>query len=207
MATTTSDNETASSITLSLETLTKEYNNILNTYSQVQTDYSNFLISQKKTPNTVTLVSIPSSQYLRSGKSPVVASTENNFAIIPQEQEYLNILTKLNIQLTEINTKILNTISDAEPLYNSLTTESQQQNQTLLNKYKKLTKEREEIDAYLNNTNVTLQQEEDYTSLIVNSNYLKFSLLFILVVIFVIILMNIGVSSAMSSNTYSTFSG
>ena len=126
--------------------------------------------------------------FLRSGEGETKPSSSKLIiAIIPEEKQLLLILNSINQKLTSINSKILATIENAQPLYNTQYAERITTTKELQQNFLNLTKQREKISKKLQDYE-DLEKEEITGSLMVNSNYYSFILLLFLAIIIIFLL-------------------
>ena len=128
---------------------------------------------------------------LSTGEGSITPSSNNNTVIVPQLVQYLDVMIVLNTKLTNINNQILKLTDQAQPMYNNLTSQTQQKKQQLNKAYNRLVAERDRIEKLVNDYD-TLQDDENYNYSLTNSNYLSYVLLLALAILVIIILMNIG---------------
>jgi superfamily II RNA helicase len=133
--------------------------------------------------------------WLRSGESNIIAGKENDYSIIKKDQYLLSIIENLNEQLIDINQKIMEIISDNQPVLDSNVEDNQDQNSTLIDNYKQLTQDREKI-AQLTNEYQTLEEQQIQGDIKINQNYYSFLLLIILAIIIIFMLYSFSGSSS-----------
>jgi len=125
--------------------------------------------------------------WLRSGEGNVVASVENDYAIIPKGERLLKIIEYINLELTNINEKIQEIIKTGKDIYNYQIQERKSKSLELLEQYKLLMSERDKItdikDAYK-----TLHEKENNQNIMITQNYYSYILLFFLSIVFIFIL-------------------
>jgi hypothetical protein len=138
--------------------------------------------------------------WLRTGEGSAMPSLENDYAIIPKQKIYLDVIKKINIRLSEINNKILDLIKQSNPIYeNQLDDRSQQE--IILNKnYNHLKEERLKIEKKIQDF-YDLDEESENTNLIIKKNYYSYVFSIILLIIAVIILIRIGIAGLKSTNS------
>jgi hypothetical protein len=105
----------------------------------------------------------------------------------------------LNARLTNINNRILQVTNQAEPVYNNLNEERYKKKKELEQSYNNLVQERDKVEQLVNEYE-TLQDDETYNNLTTNSNYLSFVLLFLLGILVIVILTNIGTTGSASQS-------
>jgi hypothetical protein len=124
---------------------------------------------------------------LRTGDSPIVPSTENSYAIVPESVKLLYEMGSINQELISINQQITSLINNAQPLYNSEVSQRFVQQETLLQNYEKLQQEREKIlDLLKEYENLDNTQSNDKIK--VNHNYFVYILLLILAIAIIALL-------------------
>jgi hypothetical protein len=82
---------------------------------------------------------------LRTGTGNTVPTGPDDYAIIPENLRYLNILQRLNTQLTNINEQLLNRINTSEPFYNEQDGKREEKKIYLKKQFQNLLKENENI--------------------------------------------------------------
>jgi hypothetical protein len=140
--------------------------------------------------------------FLRTGDGTTVPSNSNDYAIIPESQQYLLNMQSLNQQLTEINQQIMNIISNqGDQVYSSEQTQRSSKKKQLSQNYNKLMQEKKKIEKQLNEYK-NLEEEQYNSELVTNSNYFSYVLLLFLAII--CIYMVIKISSTSNSQNYNT---
>jgi hypothetical protein len=223
------ENENNSNI-LHLESLVKQYDTLLIQYTQVQTDYINFLkvnvtTNQTNSSTNSKLVSIKGSTFwgtsgisssnvssvgqcsalcsstsgctgatynsnsgtqnncfLRSGDGDVIAGTTSQYAIVPQNKEYLLTLQNLNAQLMQVNSEISNFIQTNSSMFSTQNNDRLEQYKILQQNFEELAKERIRIASELSQFQ-SLNEKQGQSELIVTKNYYSYILLLFLVII------------------------
>jgi hypothetical protein len=139
--------------------------------------------------------------FLRSGEGSVVPSSETDTAIVPLSKEYLNNIKNLNQQLTTINEKIMGiTASEGKNVYNTEEINRKNKNIELKQNYETLLNERKVISEKLKNLQ-SLEETQNDTGIVTNSNYLSYVLLLTFAVVIIVILVKISGSDSGSGNT------
>jgi PAN domain len=144
----------------------------------------------------------PSNQacWLRSGDGNLMPSTDASYvAIVPQNLIYLNALSNLNKQLTNLNQQIMSTISNSQGSYSTQQNNNAQLIQHLQSQYQGLQNDRGQIDITLKEFE-TLNQEQIDTGIMVNKYYATFLFWLFLVVIAAICLIMLSSSSSSNNN-------
>lgn len=131
---------------------------------------------------------------LRTGDSPLVPATNNSYAIIPQSKQMLLNIEELNQQLIELNQQMLNTITDAQPLYDETNQENSVVSQELQQTYQNLLEERNNI-AKLVAQYETLGETEKENNVMITKYYYSYILLLFLAGAIIILLVKISSSS------------
>jgi len=110
-----------------------------------------------------------------------------DYAIVSKGKQYLQNLQILNIQLTDINNKILSIINQAEPLYNEQDNQRTTKGELLKKNYYKLDGERKKINEIIHEYE-SLDEGQINGNLKIYSYYYYYILLLILVVILLFVL-------------------
>jgi hypothetical protein len=118
---------------------------------------------------------------IRTGDSPLVASSPDSYAIIPKEKMLLLNMEDINKQMLNINAKIEKIITSKTYVYEKTNKESQLKNKELIDNYEKLLDERRSIAEKLNEFE-TLDNTENENQIIVTKNYYTYILLIILAI-------------------------
>ena len=137
--------------------------------------------------------------WLRSGESKLKAGKENDYSIIKKDQHLLSLVQSLNEQLTSINQQIMKMTTTGQPLFDSNTQESQEQNSILINNYKQLTQDREKITKLMNEYQ-TLEEQQTQGDIKINQNYYSFLLLIGLAIIIIFMLYTFSGSTSNTSS-------
>jgi hypothetical protein len=132
---------------------------------------------------------------LRTGDSPIVPSTSNFYAIIPESVKLLYEMESINEELINVNQRITNSIANAEPLYNSETSQRFEQQKTLLKRYKELKQEREKILDLLKEYE-NLDNTHSNNKITITQNYYVYILLLILAIAIIALLYYLSKSSS-----------
>ena len=214
---------------LHLESLIKQYDTLLIQYTQVQTDYINFLkVNGSTTQSSGTsknLVNIKGSTFwgssgisssnvptvgqcsalcsttsgcsgatynsnsgtqnncfLRSGDGQVISGTSNQYAIVPQNNEYLLTLQSLNGQLMQVNSQIASFIQTNNKVLSQQNSERLEKYNLLQKNYQNLEVERIKILSELSQFQ-SLEEIQNQSELVVNKNYYSYVVLMFLVLI------------------------
>ena len=121
---------------------------------------------------------------LRYGEGDIIPSiSEGDYAIVSLKQQYLQRMQDLNMQLTEINNKIIS-MSGTQP------SELMNEGKKLKDNYDRLKQERENIHKLINEYE-ELEETNTYSYLNVNSLYSKFisyAILVLILIVFVIVI-------------------
>jgi hypothetical protein len=118
---------------------------------------------------------------LRTGDSPIVPSTENSYAIVPESVKLLYEMESINQELISVNKKITDLINNAQPLYKSETSQRFEQQKILLRNYEELQQEREKILGLLKEYE-NLDNTQSNDKIMINRNYFIYILLLILAI-------------------------
>jgi len=136
---------------------------------------------------------------LRAGDSPIVSSNEDSYAIVPKAKQLLLNMEDINQQLIAINKQIVSKINVIKPVYNRNVNESANKNQKLIDNYKNLMEERENILELLRQYE-TLDSVENQHQIKINQNYYSYILLAILAIAIVFLLFKISLPSTVITN-------
>jgi hypothetical protein len=128
---------------------------------------------------------------LHGGDSKIVRDQEGVYAIIPKSKGILLKIESINQQLIATNKEIRNKIKTIEPVITTNINESSNKTQELLNNYKDLTAERENILDLLREYE-TLDSIENENQIIINKNYYSYFLLTILAIACIFLLYRIS---------------
>lgn len=214
---------------LHLESLVKQYDTLLIQYTQVQSDYINFLkvngsmgqssgtsknlvtikgstfwgsagISSSNVPTVGQCSAVCSSTagctgatynsnsgtqnncFLRSGDGQVISGTSNQYAIVPQNKEYLLTLQSLNAQLMQVNSEISSFIQTNNKVLSQQNSDRLEKYNLLQKNYQKLEVERVKILSELSQFQ-SLEEIQNQSELVVNKNYYSYVVLIFLVLI------------------------
>ena len=138
---------------------------------------------------------------LKTGDSNIIPSSNDSYAIVNEGKILLLKMEKLNNELININEKINEKINNLEPYLNNISREKQNNTNELINNYKNLLEERENI-AKLINDYETLEQTENENEIKITQNYYVYILYVILSIVAIFILYKI--STIFSSNSASS---
>ena len=143
---------------------------------------------------------------LRSGEGSTIPSSSNDYAIVNEGLQLLNIVNGLNMQLINVNKQILDKINNGKATYNTQVTERQQQNVILEENYDKLVEERRKIEVSIHEYE-SLDKAESDGNIAINQNYYSFLLLLaVSIVVFIILYKFSGsITSSNSSSMMSSF--
>lgn len=137
---------------------------------------------------------------LRSGDSDIVNGLPDDYAIVPKGKQLLLIVQKINIQLSDINTKIQTKTTSGQPIYEKLNQEKAVENNNLKVQFKQLVGEREKINKMLLEYQ-TLDQTQVEGSIVTSKNYYSYILLCIVSVLVVILLFKFLGTNTTTQNT------
>jgi len=137
---------------------------------------------------------------LRIGESPIIPAANDSYAIIPKGKLLLMNMNKLNNQLLDVNKEITQKIKTSQSLFNEVETQNDEKSQELIENYKELEDERENIIQLLKEYE-TLDTTENENQIKITQNYYTYILLFILAIVVVFLSIKI---SLMSPSTIQT---
>lgn len=143
--------------------------------------------------------------FLRTGDGSLIPSSSSNYAIVPLSKSHLLNMQSLNQQLSEINQQIMEIVeTQGDAIYKSEEMNRASQNKELQKNYKKLVKDRTEIEEKLNRFQ-DLDGEKNNSDLKTNANYSSYLLLMLLVILCFVVLFNVSAlfGSNNSSSSYS----
>jgi len=140
---------------------------------------------------------------IKSGEGPISAGTENDYAIVPENLKYLQIIQDLTERLTDINQEIIITLNKGEPLYSEQEIQRQQQNIILNKNYEELIKEREKVEGTIKKYK-DLDKKQNETNIFVSQKYLIYIFLIIIILIIVFLFVNF-LSSTTTPTDISSF--
>lgn len=149
---------------------------------------------------------------VRSGNSPIVPAGNDSYAIIPKSKQLLLNMEDINQQLLDTNKELTKKINTVQPIFYKTTQDAISKNQELINNYKLLNQERENILNLLRQ-NETLESVDNENLVKTNQNYYSFILLSILAIATIFLLYKFSFSGnaipqvvqyggELSSNTY-----
>jgi len=126
----------------------------------------------------------------RIGEGNLIPGLENDFAIIPQINQYTDTLYNINAQLIALNKKMIDVVNNSRPnLHKERETGNDLNNNLMLN-YDNLQNEKERINKLMNEYE-NIENTNKNTSIMVNEKYSKYtviSIFFIIIVILFILL-------------------
>ena len=131
---------------------------------------------------------------LSSGDPKIVRDKEHVYAIITKGKQLLLNMESINEQLIATNKEIVNKIKNIEPVINKNNDEMSNKNQELIDNYKDLMEEREEISNLLKDYD-TLDGVEDENQIKITKNYYSYILLLVVVILFIFLLYSISFPS------------
>lgn len=135
---------------------------------------------------------------IRTGDSPIIPSKNDSYAIVPKSKQLLMNMERLNEQLLNVNRRITDKIKLGGPIYYKSESEIGVKTQELIDNYKKLQVERNNIQKLVQEYE-TLDSTKSEHEITITKNYYTYILLFILVIVFIVILVKMSVSDATSS--------
>ena len=146
--------------------------------------------------------------FLRTGDGSLIPSSSSNYAIVPLSKSHLLNMQSLNQQLSEINQQIMEIVeTQGDAIYKSEEMNRASQNKELQKNYKKLVKDRTDIEEKLNRFQ-DLDGEKNNSDLKTNANYSSYLLLMLLAILCFVVLFNVSAlfgsnNSSSSSSSYS----
>jgi len=143
---------------------------------------------------------------LRTGDSPIIPSSNDSYAIIPKSKQLLMNMEDLNTQLLMLNKEIINKINNTQPVYDNLIVENNEKSKELLQNYKELEIERENIDKLLEQYE-SLDITEKNNQIYVNKNYYSYILLFVLAIAIIVVLFKISTHANLSNGSSFQYGG
>lgn len=130
---------------------------------------------------------------VRTGDSPIVPAGNESYAIIPKSKQLLLNMEDINQQLLDTNKELTRKINVAEPIFDKASQDTTSKNQELINNYKVLTQERENILNLLQQYE-TLESVDNENLIKINQNYYSFILLSILAIAIIFLLYKFSTS-------------
>jgi hypothetical protein len=141
---------------------------------------------------------------IRTGDTPLIASSNDSYAIVPKGKYLLTIMEDINNEMINVNNKILEKIDLLQPVYKTYYNNNNEMSQNLQKQYNNLMEERNNIKHLLNQYN-TLDSVQNENELRVTQQYYYYIILVIAFIFFVFILLKMVASSGSSnSSTFST---
>ncbi len=134
---------------------------------------------------------------LRTGEGDLVSSSDDNYAIIPENIKYLNTLKQLNKRLTDINKQIIQLINQNKPFYNTLSEKENERSNLLNQNYEQLNYEQIKIAKFLQDSE-DLDEAQNQGNITTNKNYYKFILLLIILIVCIVILLKFSSSASIA---------
>lgn len=226
------------SVTMDLENLKQQYDNLLSSYQQAVSNYINYLNYASTNKNYNPYSSMKGYAYngtgtageskattlenctyacstsplcsgatfvsnqclLRSGESPIVPSSYDSYAIVPEGVKLLFNIENINQQLINVNQQITSIMDNSNSLYDSQVEDRTDQQQTLLQNYKELSLERDKILSLLKDYE-TLDNTISNDDITIKSSYYTYILLLLIVIASGFILYKLSYSSSNTSIT------
>jgi len=148
------------------------------------------MCSQNSKCSGATFISSSNKCNLVTGDGSIVSSSNNSYAIIEKSRQMLMNIESINQQLIAANNKILNKIQTSEPQILHNNANAAINTQELIDNYKSLTEEREQIFETLRQYE-TLDSVKNENDIKVTKNYYSFILLAILVAIIIFTLVKL----------------
>ena len=143
---------------------------------------------------------------LRSGDGTIVSGSSNDTAIVPKETQLLSIVKNINEKLTQTNKQIQKLTKPAEKQFDIETGKRIISNNVLIEQYKDLIKERNQIESLLKEYQV-LDEQQTEGNITISQNYYSFILLMIIAMLVIFLLYKFSVSQVASSSTSVVQSG
>ena len=129
----------------------------------------------------------------------IPAPGSNNYSIIPKERQLLSNINSLNLQLADVNSKILKFIQGNKNLYTQIMDNRNIQFNQLQKNLVHLKFERMRLNNQINEFE-DLDEQQNYTSLSTNKNYYGYLFLVLLFLICLIILSKIIINKVVTDN-------
>jgi hypothetical protein len=130
---------------------------------------------------------------LKTGDSTTILASDDTYAIIPEEKHLLLNMEDLNQQLININKQITDKIILIEPDYDNKINKGKNNTLEIINRYKTLMLEREQISKMLNDY-TTLSYTENQNEVKITQNYYVYLLYCILTIVLIFLLSKIALS-------------
>jgi len=131
---------------------------------------------------------------LSGGDPKVVRDREGTYAIITKGKQLLLNMESINEELIATNKEIVNKIKNMEPVINNNLNEKSIKNKELVDNYKDLMEERDEISNLLKDYD-TLDGVENENQIKITKNYYSYFFLLILGIVFIFLLYSISFPS------------
>jgi uncharacterized protein YutD len=128
---------------------------------------------------------------LSGGDPKVVRAFPDTYAIVTKGKQLLLNMESINEELIATNKEIVNKIKNIEPIIHNNANERSIKNKELVNNYKDLMEERDEISNLLKDYD-TLDGVEKENQIKITKNYYSYFLLLILVIVFIFLLYSIS---------------
>lgn len=138
---------------------------------------------------------------IRTGDSTIVPTNNDSYAIVPKSKHLLMHMEDLNKQLLNVNRVIKNKIQIGQPTYDEVKRKSYEKSIQLIENYKELEEERENIRQLLKQYE-TLETTENVNEITITQNYYVYILLFILAIAIVFLLIKISIPT--NTSTFAT---
>ena len=138
---------------------------------------------------------------LKTGDSQIIPSSIDSYAIIPEGKRLLMNMENLNQELININKKISNKLNKLEPYFNDNNVDRKNNTIELIQNYKELMEERENILKLLNDYK-TLDNKQNEYEIKITQNYYFYILYFILIIIILYLLYQISYPSSSNNIKY-----
>ena len=164
------------------------------------TTLQNCIESCSSTSNCTGATFVSNQCLLRTGDSPIVPSTFDSFAIVPESVKLLLIMENINQQLINVNQQITDEMTNANSLYDTQTTQRFQQQQSLIENYMELVEERNKIMDLLKEYE-TLDNTSSNDQILINQRFYTYVFLSILAIAVIYLLFKISYPSESQPST------
>ena len=138
---------------------------------------------------------------LITGDSSTISSTNDSYAIIPEGKKLLMNMESLNQELINVNEKISNKLNGLQPMFNENDVERKNNTRELIQNYKELIEERENILKLLDDYKTLDNTQQEY-EVKITQNYYLYIVYFILAIIIVYFLYKLSYPSPSSNIQY-----
>lgn len=132
-------------------------------------------------PNCTGATFVSNKCSLRKGDSAIISANKGSYAIVPEGKKLLLNMENINRELIAVNKELVTKFQMGGPILNRNITENKDNTNKLMNNYKKLMAERDEILNSLREYE-TLDISENQNEIIIYKNYYSYILLSILAI-------------------------